>query len=146
VDVELTHEGPAGNVGLVLVVDVGLVEGATTAGADVGQRGFVGLVDAFGCGGLAMTVGAMLVAGLASGGLGLGLGWSFGERRRLAFAGTDGSFELLAEVVAGPLQSGEGAFELLDAGVQTLVLGQQIVVGRSSHADTSTQRTTLSCE
>jgi hypothetical protein len=143
VDVELPDHGPTGDVRLILLVDVRLVEAAATTRTGVGQRGFVDLVDAFGRRWWPMAVSAVLVAGLATGSLGLGLGWAFGEGSGLTLAGPSRGFELLTQFVGGALQGSQGAFELFDAGVETLVLGHQIVVGRSSHAGTSTERTTV---
>jgi hypothetical protein len=59
----------------------------------------VDLVDRFGAGRLAMRFGAVVLAGLATGLLGLGAGITLGERGGLSLAGTEGLVELAAEAL-----------------------------------------------
>src|SRR5262249_2684124 len=79
VDVELPVDGLARDLHLVLLGDMGLVERAAAVGADVGQARLVNLVDLFGAGWLAVGLGAVVLAGLAAGLLGLVCGRSLGE-------------------------------------------------------------------
>ena len=104
VDVELPVNGLARDFDLELLGDVGFVEGAAAVGADVGQGRLVDLVDLFGAGRLAMGLGAVVLAGLAAGLLGLGAGLPLGERGGLALAGTEGLVELAAEALVLGLQ------------------------------------------
>src|SRR5579871_6664412 len=72
----------------MLLLDMGFLDGAATIGTAARPRGFVDFVD--GLRRLAMGFGARVLAGLAARLLGLGLGWSFRDRCRLAFAGVQG--------------------------------------------------------
>jgi hypothetical protein len=54
----------------------------------------VDLVDLLGVGRLAVRLGAVVLAGLATGPLGLGAGLTLGERGGLSLAGTEGIVEL----------------------------------------------------
>src|SRR6516162_10712418 len=99
VDVELPMNGLTRDFYLKLLGDVGLVEGAAAVGADVGQGRLVDLVDLFGAGRLAVGLGAVVLAGLAAGFLGLAGGRSLGEGSGLALAGACRLVELAAEAV-----------------------------------------------
>src|SRR6516162_9065241 len=90
VDVELPMNGLTRDFYLKLLGDVGLVEGAAAIGADVGQGRLVDLVDLFGAGGLAMGLGAVVLAGLTARPLGLVCGLALGEGGGLALAGAGG--------------------------------------------------------
>ena len=57
------------------------------------------LVNLFGAGRLAMRLGAVVLAGLPTGFLGLGAGFTLGERGGLSLAGTEGLVELAAEAL-----------------------------------------------
>src|SRR5262245_17549312 len=83
-DVELAVNGLTRDLHLELLGDVGLVEGAATVGADVGQGRLVDLVDLFGAGRLAVGLSAVVLAGLASWLLGLGRARALGEGGGLA--------------------------------------------------------------
>jgi hypothetical protein len=72
------------------------VEGSAAIGADVGQRRLVNLVDLFGAGRLAVGLGAVLLAGLAAGFLGIRFRIAFGKGSGLALAGTEGGVEMTA--------------------------------------------------
>src|SRR5262249_15871137 len=95
--VELAVNGLARDLDLVLLGDVGLVEGAAAVGADVGQGRLVHLVDLLGAGRLAVGLGAVILAGPATRLLGLVRGRPLGERGGLALAGGGGFVELAAE-------------------------------------------------
>src|SRR5262249_38037108 len=70
VNVELAMDRLAGDLDLVLVIDVGLVDHAAAVGASIRQGHFVDFVDLFGRSREAMGFGA--VAGAGVGGLPLG--------------------------------------------------------------------------
>jgi hypothetical protein len=84
VDVELPVDRPAGDLGLVLVFDL-VRHDRAAAITVIGQRGLQDLVDLRGDG--AARPRAVVLAALAAGPLGIGLGRPLGERRRLSFAG-----------------------------------------------------------
>jgi hypothetical protein len=79
VEVELAVNGLARDLDLVLMSDVGLVEGSAAVGATLGQRRLVDLVDLFWRRRLAVRLGAVILAGLATRLLGLGRGFALGE-------------------------------------------------------------------
>jgi hypothetical protein len=97
VDVELAVNGLARDLDLVLMSDVGLVEGSAAVGATLGQRRLVDLVDLFWRRRLAVRLGAVILAGLATRLLGLGRGFALGEGGGLTPAGAGGLVELTAE-------------------------------------------------
>jgi hypothetical protein len=88
-----TRRGPGNRAG-------GYAEGTTTVGADVGQRCLVDLVDLFGGRGLAVGIGAVVLARLA----GIRLGLALGKRPGLALASTQGRVELAAQALILGLQ------------------------------------------
>src|SRR5262245_164430 len=110
-DVELSHDGPAGNLGLVLRLDMGFLHVAAAARAGVGQGDLVDLVDAIRRRRLAMAMSAMAFAAFASGFFGFLLRRSFGEGRRLSLGGP----LTLLEQALGLF---EQLRELLDLGLQ----------------------------
>ena len=116
VDVELAVNGLARDLDLVLVVEVGLVEGAAAVGAGIGQGGFVDLVDPFRRG--AVGLGTVIGAGLAAGLLGLAGGLALGEGGRLALAGAGRLVELPAEALVLSLQVAEASLKGLAAGTR----------------------------
>jgi hypothetical protein len=118
VDVELPVEGLARDLDLELPGDVGFVELSATAGAVVGQRRLVDLVDLLGGRRLAMRLGAVVSAGLATGLLGLVHGLALGEGGGLALAGADGLVELAAEAVVLGLQVTQASLQGLAAGTR----------------------------
>ncbi len=118
VDVELPVDGLARDLDLELLGDVGLVEGAATVGAGVGQRGLVDHVNLFGAGRLAVGLGAVLFTGLAAGLLGLVGGLALGEGGGLALAGAGGLVELAAEALDLGLQVVEAPLQGLAAGTR----------------------------
>jgi hypothetical protein len=85
VNIELALNGPTWNLDLILLVGVRLRDVAAAVGTSVGQRRLVDLVDPLGR--LAMGLGAVVLAGFATGFLRLGLGRPLRERSSLAFAG-----------------------------------------------------------
>ena len=116
VDVELPVNGLPRDLDLELLCDIGLAEGAAAVGADVGQRRLVDLVDLFGAGRLAMGLGAVVLARLAAGLLGLCSGLTLGEGGGLALAGTGRLVQLAAEAVVLGLQVAEASLKGLTAG------------------------------
>jgi hypothetical protein len=84
--------------------DVAFVEWTAARWADVGQRCLVDLVDLFGARRLAVGLGAVVLARLAGGLLGLAGGLALGEGPCLTFAGAQGCVELTAEPLALGLQ------------------------------------------
>ena len=87
VDVEPPVDGLARDLDLVLLGEVGFVERAAAVGAGVGQGRLMNFVDLLGAGRLAMGLGAVVLAGLAAGLLGLVSGLALGEGGGLALAG-----------------------------------------------------------
>jgi hypothetical protein len=118
VDVELAVDGLARDLDLILLGDVGLVEGAAAIGAGGGQVCLVNLVELFGVGRLTVGLGAVVLAGLASGLLGLVRGLALGEGGGLALAGTGRLVELAAEAVVLGLQVAKASLKGLAAGTR----------------------------
>jgi len=133
-DAELAHDGPTRDVGLELLGDAGFDQASLAVRAGVRQRRFVAFVDLFGRRFGAMTVATVGVAALASGGLGLGLGWTFAEGCGLSFAGTEG-------VLEPPGQLGDLSFELSDALKQRSAAG----TGRFFHTVRIATRRPIGC-
>jgi hypothetical protein len=104
VDVELALNGLARNLDLELLGDVGLVERTAAVGAAVRQGRLVNLVDLVRGGRLAMSLRAVVLAGLASWLLGLVGGLAPGEGSGLALAGTGRLVELAAQALVLGLQ------------------------------------------
>jgi hypothetical protein len=94
----------ARDLDLELLGDVGLVERTAAVGAAVGQGRLMNLVDLVRGGRLAMGLGAVVLAGLASGLLGLVGGLALGEGGGLALAGASRLVELAAEALVLGLQ------------------------------------------
>jgi hypothetical protein len=118
VDVELPVDGLARDLDLELLGDVGFVERAATVGADLGQRCLVDLVYLFGGRWLPVGLGAIILAGLAAGLLGLVGGRCVGERGGLALTGAGRLVELAAEALVLGLQVAEASLKGLAAGTQ----------------------------
>ena len=118
VDVELPVDGLARDLDLELLGDVGLVERAAAVGAGVGQGRLVDLVDLVGAGRLAVGLGAVVLAGLAAGLLGLVGGLALGEGGGLALAGAGRLVELAAEALVLGLQVVEASLKGLAAGTR----------------------------
>ena len=76
------------------------------------------LVDLFGAGRLAVRFGAVVLAGLATGLLGLGAGLTLCERGGLSLAGTEGLVELAAEALVLGLEVVDTLLKGLAAGTQ----------------------------
>jgi hypothetical protein len=102
--VELPVDGLARDLDLELLGDVGFVQGAAALGARAGQRRLMNLVDLVRCRRLAVGLGAVVLAGLAAGPLGLVGGLSFGEGSGLALAGAGRLVEPAAKAVVLGLQ------------------------------------------
>jgi hypothetical protein len=96
VDVELSVDRLAWDLHLELLGDMGFVEEAATIGTDLGQRCLVDLIDLFRSGRLAVGLGAVVLAGLAAGLLGVWLRLALSEGSGLALAGTGCLVELPA--------------------------------------------------
>jgi hypothetical protein len=96
VDVELTVAWLAWNLHLKWLGDVGFVEESATVGTAFRQLCLVNLVDLFGGGWLTVSFGAVILARLAAGFLGIGFGIALGKGSGLALAGTKGHVELAA--------------------------------------------------
>jgi len=97
VDVELPVNGLAWNLDLELLCDVGFVKGTATLRAGIRQGCLVNLVDLFGAGRLAVSLGAIILSRLAAWLTRIELGLAFGEGSSLAFAGAGSLVELTAE-------------------------------------------------
>src|SRR5262245_22167646 len=104
VDVELPVNGLARDLDLELLGDVSLVQGAATIGAAVRQRCLVDLVNLLGAGRLAVSLGAVVLAGLAARFARAGLGLALGEGAGLTLAGAEGRVELTSEPLILGLQ------------------------------------------
>jgi hypothetical protein len=117
-DVDLAVDGLARDFDLELLGDVGRVERAAAIGADLGQWCLVGLVDLFGGRWLAVGLGAVVLARLTAGLLGVRLGLPLGEGSGLALAGAGRLVELAAESVVLGLQVVEAPLKGLAAGTR----------------------------
>src|SRR5262245_24084549 len=115
---ELPVDGPARDLDLELLGDMRFVERAAAVGADVRQGRLVDLVDLIGAGRRAVGLGAVVLAGLAAGLLGLAGGRSLGEGGGLALAGAGGLVELAAEALILGLQVAEASLKGLAAGTR----------------------------
>jgi hypothetical protein len=102
-------------------------------GAAVRQRGLVDLIDLLGRGWLAMSLGAVVPAGLAARAFGLVLGLALGEGPGLAFAGAGRLVKLAAQALVLGLQVAEASLKGLAAGTRdgfhTTILGEPRAVG-----------------
>jgi hypothetical protein len=127
VDVELAVDGPARDLDLELLGNMGFVKGPATVGAGVGQERLVDLIDLLGAGRLAVALGAVVFAGLAAGFLGLAHGLALGEGGGLALAGTGRLVELAAEALVLGLEVAEASLKGLAAGTRdgwhTFIIG-----------------------
>jgi hypothetical protein len=110
VNVELAVNRPTRNLDLILLVGVRFLDRPAAVGTGIRQWRFVGFVDLLGR--LAVSLGAVVLAGFAAGLFGRRLGRSFGERRSLAFTGTPllveeagELFDLGAEIGVLPLNT-----------------------------------------
>jgi hypothetical protein len=131
-DVELAVNRLARDLDLELLGDVGFVQGAATIGANVGQGCLVDLIDLFGTGRLAVSLGAVVYAGLAAGLLGLGRWLALGKRSGLALAATDRLVELAAQALVLGLQIVEASLKGLTAGtgdgLHTSIIGESLAL------------------
>jgi hypothetical protein len=99
VDVELPVNGLARDLDLELLGDMCLVEGAAAVGASVWQWRLVCFIDLVGPRRLPVGFGAVVLAGLAAGLLGLADGLALGEGGCLALTGAGCLVELPAEAL-----------------------------------------------
>jgi hypothetical protein len=118
VDVELPVDGLARDLDLELLGDVSFVERPAAVGAAVRQWHLVDLVDQFWAGRLAVGLGAVVLAGLAAGPLGLVCGLALGERGSLALAGAGRLVQLAAEALVLGLQVTQASLKYLAAGTR----------------------------
>jgi hypothetical protein len=116
VDVELAVNGLAWDLDLELLGDVSFVEGSAAVRTDVGQGCLVDFVDLFGAGRLAVGLGAVFLAGLAAGLLGLARRLALGEGSSLALAGAKGLIELTTQSLVLGLQEVDATLQDLAAG------------------------------
>src|SRR5262249_39516551 len=120
--------GLARDLHLELLGDVRWVERAAAVGAAVGQGRLMNLVDLVRGGRLAIGLGAVVLAGLASGLLGLVGGLALGERGGLALAGAGRLVELAPEALVLGLQVAEASLKGLAAGTRdglhTFIIGE----------------------
>src|SRR5262249_7433872 len=116
VDVELPVNGLTRDLHLELLGNMGFVERAAAIGADLGQQCLVDLVDLLGVGRLAVGLGAVVLAGLAAGLLGLVGGLALGGGGGLALGGAGRLVELAAESLVLGLQVTEASLKGLAAG------------------------------
>ncbi len=127
VDVELPVDRLARDLDLELLGDVGFVQGAAAVGAHSGQGRLVDLVDLVRGGQFAVGLGAVVLAGLASGLLGLVGGLALGEGGGLALAGAGRLVELAAEALVLGLQVTDSSLKGLAAGTRdglhSLIIG-----------------------
>jgi hypothetical protein len=107
VDVELAVDRLSWDLNLILLIDVGFVELAAAVGASIGQECLVNLVDSLRW--QSMRPGAVVLAGLTPRLLGVGLGWSFGERGGLTLARTLLLLEQESEALDLGFQFGDAA-------------------------------------
>src|SRR5262249_33902482 len=110
--------GRGGALDVELRGEWGFVERPAALGADVGQRCLVDLVDLLGAGRRAVGLGAVVLAGLAAGLLGLVSGLALGEGRGLPLAGTGGLIELPAEALVLGLQVTQASLKGVAAGTR----------------------------
>jgi hypothetical protein len=132
VDAELAVNHGAGDLGLVLLGRAGRLDVPPAArGAGAGQLCLVGFVNARRDGPPA-SLGAIIIAALAAGPLRIGLGRTFGERGRLAFA-------VAAQLLDRRLQGGDAGFQFRDSAVTLDTPGtSRIGGGIGLHAESFT--------
>ena len=99
VDVELPTQRLAWDFGLELGGGADFGDRTAAVRASFGQGGFKDFVDLFGWWRRSMAVGAVLLAGLAAGPLGVGFGRPFAEGSGLTFAGALLLFEQAGQVL-----------------------------------------------
>src|SRR5262249_25942437 len=106
--------GPAWDSRLILLADLRFLDGSAAVRASSGQGSLQNLIDLLGRGTQAVAMATVGGTPLAAWRLGLGLGWSLGERCGLAFALPTDLFQL-----------GAGLLQLL---LQPFVVAAKLVV------------------
>jgi hypothetical protein len=128
VDVELLVDRLARDLDLELLRHMRLVERAAASRAQIRQGRLVNLVDLFRRRWLPVGLGAIVLAGLAAGLLGLGRGLALGEGGGLALAGAGRLVKPAAEVLVLGLQVAEALLKGLAAstrdGLHTCIIGK----------------------
>ena len=135
VNVEPPHDGPAGNLRLVLHIDMHFDNHVATVVTAIGQRRFVDFVYLAGWWRRSMAVPAVLVARLAAGLLGILFGRVARERRGLPFGGAFGGIETLLQIAIGLHELLDSAILLCHPTAQLFVFGPQFSNSRCVHAD-----------
>lgn len=120
VDFEFAHDGPAGNLGLELLIETILDHIAVAIGTPLGQRSVQRFIDAFRRRRFAMRVVAVLRALLAARLFGFSLRFALGERRGLALGGAFEFIDPLLLFANNLLQARILFAELLDFEKQLL--------------------------
>jgi hypothetical protein len=123
VDVELPRDRLAGNLGLVLLIDVSFVDVAAALGTFIRQGCFQSFVDLLRPRGRSVAMLAMLATGFAARSFGMFFGRILGERGGLPFGRALQRLELSQQL-------GDASFEFRDAAFQN----KAIRTGRLGHA------------
>ena len=131
-DVELPMNGPPWNLALILLIDACFDDRSAAIGTSFWQRRLVGFVDFRRR--LAMSLNAVIVAGLASRLSRFLLGLSLGKRRGLSLAGSASVFEK-------PRQFGDFRPQVSDLAFET----RTVETRRDDHTFTVSLRETFSC-
>jgi hypothetical protein len=132
---ELANDGLAGNFRLELLVEMILDDSATASGTLFRQSRLKGFIDLGGRRWRPMAVWAVVLALFAAGFLGLGLGFTFGERRRLPLGRAFNFLEPFLEIANGVLQLFNQPIPGCQLLFEQLVFVEQPLDGVRVHAD-----------
>src|SRR5437867_1121040 len=100
VDIELAMDGLAWDLDLILLLNVGFLDGTAAIRTALRQGSLIGFVDLLGRRRRPMPLVAVVIPGLAAGLLGLFLERAFGEGGSLALAGPTLGFEKLKQALS----------------------------------------------